>query len=251
MVAKSLIPAVGYVRMSSSQQDASPGQQRKEITKLAEKTGYRLIRWYEDPGISGDDTRKRKHFLRMLRDIQEKGDFAAILCWDQDRFGRFDTIEAGSIIFPLRQAGIWLQTVTQGRIDWNTFQGRLIYTVQQEGKHQYLIDLSRNVLRGKVASTETVGVRVIRLAVMTASFAMNTASPRAGSSTPRSFAGRRAGPSALYSPRIRTDGRGTLDLADVRRHGLGRHDDSQRLEPTRNLDAQRQEMEYRDESKES
>ena len=152
MVAKTPIPAVGYVRMSSSQQDASPGQQRAEITKLAEKTGHRLIRWYEDPGISGDDTRKRKQFLRMLRDVQDKGDFAAILCWDQDRFGRFDTIEAGSIIFPLRQAGIWLQTVTQGRIDWNTFQGRLIYTVQQEGKHQYLIDLSRNVLRGKVAS---------------------------------------------------------------------------------------------------
>ena len=152
MVAKTPIPAVGYVRMSSNQQDASPGQQRKEITKLAEKTGYRLIRWYEDPGISGDNTRKRKQFLRMLRDAQEKGDFAAIISWDQDRFGRFDTIEAGSIIFPLRQAGIWLHTVTQGRIDWNTFQGRLIYTVQQEGKHQYLIDLSRNVLRGKVAS---------------------------------------------------------------------------------------------------
>ena len=152
MVTKTLTPAVGYIRMSSNQQDASPAQQRAEITKLAEQTAYRIIRWYEDPGISGDDTRKRKQFLCMLRDAQEKGDFATILCWDQDRFGRFDTIEAGSIIFPLRQAGIWLQTVTQGRIDWNTFQGRLIYTVQQEGKHQYLIDLSRNVLRGKVAS---------------------------------------------------------------------------------------------------
>jgi DNA invertase Pin-like site-specific DNA recombinase len=152
--AGTLIPAVGYIRMSSPDQDASPAQQRDEIIKLAGKGGYRIIRWYEDPGISGDNTRKRKEFLRMIRDAAEKADFAAILCWDQDRFGRFDTIEAGAIIFPLRQGGIWLQTVTQGRIDWNTFQGRLIYSVTQEGKHAYLIDLSRNTLRGKIASAK-------------------------------------------------------------------------------------------------
>ncbi len=150
-----LTPAVAYIRMSSNQQDASPKQQRTEITKLADREGYSIIRWYEDPGISGDDTRKRKQFLRMLKDADDKADFAAMLAWDQDRFGRFDSLEAGRYIFPLREAGIWLHTVTQGRIDWNTFQGRLLYTVQQEGKHQYLIDLSRNVLRGKVASAKT------------------------------------------------------------------------------------------------
>ena len=171
-----LTPAVGYIRMSSNQQDASPPSNGQRSPSWPNKTGYRIIRWYEDPGISGDDTRKRKQFLRMIRDAEEKGDFAAILCWDQDRFGRFDTIEAGSIIFPLRQAGIWLQTVTQGRIDWNTFQGRLIYTVQQEGKHQYLIDLSRNVLRGKVASAQMAEVPAIRLAVTTANSMTNTAS---------------------------------------------------------------------------
>jgi site-specific DNA recombinase len=152
--AKGTIPAVGYVRMSSKQQDASPEQQRAEITKLAERLGYNLIRWYFDPGITGDDTRKRKQFLRMMHDAENKRDFAVIVCWDQDRFGRFDSVEAGRWIFPLREAGIWLATVAQGVVDWNTFQGRLIYSVQQEGKHQYLIDLSRNVLRGKVASAQ-------------------------------------------------------------------------------------------------
>ena len=150
--ADTLIPAVGYVRMSSNQQDASPEQQRQEIEKVAARDGYRLIRWYEDPGISGDDTRKRKQFLRMIRDAEEKRDFAAIMVWDQDRLGRFDSIEAGRWIFPLREAGIWLVTVTKGRVDWNTFQGRMMFSIIQEGKHQYLIDLSKNVLRGKVAS---------------------------------------------------------------------------------------------------
>jgi len=150
MVAKTPIPAVGYIRMSDKKQDASPEQQRKEITKLAAREGCNIIRWYDkDLGISGDATEKRLDFQRMIRDAEEKGDFAAIVCWDQDRFGRFDSIEAGRWIYPLRQAGVWLLTVGQGRIDWNTFQGRMIYGIQQEGKNQYLIDLSRNVCRGR------------------------------------------------------------------------------------------------------
>lgn len=86
----------------------------------------------------------------MIRDAEECGDFKAILCWDQDRFGRFDSIEAGEWISPLRRAGVELVTVCQGRIDWDDFAGRLIYQITQEGKHRYLVDLSRNALRGMI-----------------------------------------------------------------------------------------------------
>ena len=82
-----------------------------------------------------DATEKRVAFQQMIRDAEEKGDFAVILCWDQDRFGRFDSIEAGRWIYPLRQAGVWLITVAQGRIDWNDFTGRVMYGIIQEGKH--------------------------------------------------------------------------------------------------------------------
>lgn len=140
--------------MSSGHQEKSPAQQRAEIKKLAAKHGYRIVRWYIDEAISGDDTHKRVGFQKMIRDAEEKGDFCAILCWDQDRFGRFDSIEAGKWIYPLRQAGVWLVTVCQGVIDWNDFAGRMIYSIQQEGKHQFLIDLSKNVLRGRIASAK-------------------------------------------------------------------------------------------------
>ncbi len=116
-----LTPAVAYVRMSSDRQEASPDQQREGVANLAKREDCRIIREYFDEGISGDATEKRKDFQRMIRDAEEKGDFAAILCWDQDRFGRFDSIEAGRWIHPLRQAGVWLVTVAQGRIDWNDF----------------------------------------------------------------------------------------------------------------------------------
>ena len=146
----SRIPAVGYIRMSTDKQEDSPEQQRAEILKLASRHGYRIVRWYEDHAISGAKTLKRKQFRQMIRDAEELGDFKAILCWDQDRFGRFDSIEAGEWISPLRRVGVELVTVTQGRINWEDFAGRMIYQITQEGKHHYLVDLSRNALRGMI-----------------------------------------------------------------------------------------------------
>jgi DNA invertase Pin-like site-specific DNA recombinase len=88
----------------------------------------------------------------MIADA-ERGEFRAILAWDQDRFGRFDSIEAGHWIHPLRQAGVCLVT-PQGVIDWSDFAGRLVYGVTQEAKHQYLRDLSRNMLRSRITSAK-------------------------------------------------------------------------------------------------
>ena len=144
------IPAVSYIRNSSSAQEASPDQQRTEVDKLARRLGYWIIREYFDPGITGDEVRKRKQFQKMLHDAQELGDFEAILCWDQSRFGRMDSVDAGEVVAPLRRAGVTLVTVAEGAINWNDFAGRMIYSIQQEGKHAFLLDLSRNVLRGKI-----------------------------------------------------------------------------------------------------
>ena len=88
------VPAVAYIRMSSDKQEASPEQQREELKKLAKRDGYRILRWYFDDGISGDATEKRYDFQRMIADAEMKGDFKAILCWDQDRFGRFSPPDA-------------------------------------------------------------------------------------------------------------------------------------------------------------
>jgi DNA invertase Pin-like site-specific DNA recombinase len=143
-----LIPAVAYYRMSDAKQDKSIAQQRVEMHTLAARCGYRIIREYQDEGISGDAPEDRPGFQRLLKDAREKRDFKAILCWDQDRFLRTDSIDTGYWIKPLRDRGIWLHTEAQGKIDWRDFAGRVVYSVQQESKHAYLVDLSRNVLRG-------------------------------------------------------------------------------------------------------
>ena len=102
MVIMRLIPAVVYYRMSTDKQDASITQQRIAVEKYAKEHGYRIVREYIDEGISGDATEKRFEFQRMIRDASG-GTFQAIIVWDQDRFGRFDSIEAGHWIHPLRQ----------------------------------------------------------------------------------------------------------------------------------------------------
>jgi hypothetical protein len=46
------------------------------------------------------------------------------------------------------KAGVRLVTVTEGPINWDDFSGRMVYAMKQEGKHQFLVDLSRNTARG-------------------------------------------------------------------------------------------------------
>ena len=54
--------------MSSDKQDASPQQQRDELTKLAARDGFHVVGEYFDDGISGDATSKRHAFQRMIAD---------------------------------------------------------------------------------------------------------------------------------------------------------------------------------------
>ena len=136
-----------YLRMSKDSQEDSIPSQRKALTKLAEDCGYKIVREYVDSGISGDATEKRLGFQEMMADCS-KGRFSVILCWDQDRFGRFDPLEAGYWVKPMRDAGVVLHTVAQGIVNWEDFAGRIAWTVTQEGKHAYLRDMSRNILRG-------------------------------------------------------------------------------------------------------
>ena len=146
-----LIRVVLYLRMSSSTQEQSIPAQRAELQAYAKKHGFEIVAEYVDEAISGDATEKRAGFLQM-RDDSQRGEFEVVLCWDQDRFGRFDQLDAGYWIYPFRQAGVRLETIAQGAIDWEDLTGQLVYSVNQMGKAQFLRDLSRNTTRGLLNS---------------------------------------------------------------------------------------------------
>jgi DNA invertase Pin-like site-specific DNA recombinase len=155
------IPAAAYYRFSDDRQENSIARQRSQVEPYAAKHGYQIVREYTDEGISGDVITKRREFQRMLRDAQA-GQFKAILCDDKDRFGRFDAIDLGEVVAPLRRKGVWVETVAQGRIDWNTFAGRITDAILQEAKNMEQEAISRRVLSSQLLKAqrgETTGGR--------------------------------------------------------------------------------------------
>ena len=120
------------------------------MEKFAGDNGYKIVAEYVDEGISGWKSETRKAFTKLIADA-ERGDFKAVLCWDQDRFSRFDPLEANHYWYLLDRAGVHLATVAQGRLDWHDLGGWLSASVAQHGKAQYVRDLARNVSRGMYA----------------------------------------------------------------------------------------------------
>lgn len=66
-----LKPAVAYIRMSSDQQEDSPGRQRGEIEMIAAKGGCEILRWYEDHGLTGTTSKNRPQFQQLLKDPKQ------------------------------------------------------------------------------------------------------------------------------------------------------------------------------------
>ena len=142
------IAAVAYYRMSSDKQETSIRDQKSAVEEYANQNGYKIIREYADEGVSGWKAEQRQAFQELIYDAQKRGDFKAVLCWDQDRFSRFDPMEANHYWYLLDRAGVHLATVTQGKLDWHDLGGWLTASVQQHGKAQYVKDLARNTTRG-------------------------------------------------------------------------------------------------------
>lgn len=147
------VRAVAYYRMSTLKQEDSIDRQKSQVLPYAQKHGYPIVREYIDEGIGGDEIAKRKDFQRLLRDAQA-GHFDVILCDDKDRFGRFDSIDSGEVVAPLRRKGVWLETVAQGRVDWESFAGRITDAVLQEAKNLELDAISRRVLSNQLLKAQ-------------------------------------------------------------------------------------------------
>jgi DNA invertase Pin-like site-specific DNA recombinase len=140
-----LIDAAAYYRMSDEKQENSIERQKSRVEPFAPANGYRIVAVYTDRAVAGDEVAKRKDFQRMLRDAQA-GKFRAILCDDKDRFSRLDLIDEAEVVAPLRRRGVWLHTVIQGRIDWETFAGRITAAMLAEAKNIEKRAISSRVL---------------------------------------------------------------------------------------------------------
>src|SRR5262249_38388683 len=111
---------------------------------------YHILREYVDSGKSGSkDQEKRVAFRRMVLD-SGKGEFQAVLAWKTNRFGRLDTIDGAEDKKTLRRNGVYLDTVKDGKIDWDTMEGRIVDAVRSEMDHAYSRSLASDSIRGRL-----------------------------------------------------------------------------------------------------
>jgi DNA invertase Pin-like site-specific DNA recombinase len=92
-----------YLRVSTAKQDTD--NQRRELEAVAERSGWEIVRIYEDAGISGAKGREQRPGLdTMMRAVNAKR-FDMVMAWSVDRLGRSLTDLLG-ILQALQDKGI-------------------------------------------------------------------------------------------------------------------------------------------------
>lgn len=148
MIKKQTKPAVGYVRMSTDQQQDSPARQRKDIESLADRLGYCIVRWYQDHGLTGAESSKRKDFQKLMSDAKS-GTFEAVLLSEQSRMSREDVFDAMVHWKQLRDSGVRIITCQRGELDFSNLGGVITAIVDQYGAREESMRLADRVISGK------------------------------------------------------------------------------------------------------
>src|SRR6266581_6729581 len=74
---------VGYVRYSSELQDPTTiATQKRRILEFAEKKGWKIVRWYEEPEQSAkcEEIEDRPVFAQLLEEVRKQR-FQVVLCY--------------------------------------------------------------------------------------------------------------------------------------------------------------------------
>ncbi|MFM0126724.1 recombinase family protein [Paraburkholderia sediminicola] len=100
--------AAQYIRMSTDHQEYSPVFQKQAIADYAAAHHIRIVRLYEDAGISGLTLRERPALVQLLLDVGSPSrKFTSVLVYDVSRWGRFqDVDEAAFYEYTCRLAGV-------------------------------------------------------------------------------------------------------------------------------------------------
>jgi DNA invertase Pin-like site-specific DNA recombinase len=75
-----------YLRVSTSKQETS--NQRRELEALAARSGWQIVKVYEDAGISGAKGRDQRPGLDAMMKAVNAREFDLVAAWSVDRLGR-------------------------------------------------------------------------------------------------------------------------------------------------------------------
>jgi DNA invertase Pin-like site-specific DNA recombinase len=112
-----------YIRVSTSKQDTD--NQRRELEAVAKRSGWEIVRVYEDAGISGAKGRDQRPGLdAMMKGVNSK-EFDLVASWSVDRLGRSLT-DLLNILQALHEKGVGLFLHQQG-LDTSTTAGKAMF----------------------------------------------------------------------------------------------------------------------------
>jgi DNA invertase Pin-like site-specific DNA recombinase len=112
-----------YLRVSTSKQETS--YQRRELEAVAKRSGWQVVKVYEDAGISGAKGRDQRPGLDALLKAVNAKEFDMVATWSVDRLGRSLT-DLLSILQSLRDKDVDLFLHQQG-LDTSTTAGRAMF----------------------------------------------------------------------------------------------------------------------------
>ena len=138
-----------YLRKSSDAQEASIERQRESLQRYAKRHDLMIVETYTDAGISGVDSTDHRPGFQSLVEGAELGKFDAVLVWDFSRLSRSDPMETAAELRPLRRAGIRLFTADKNEIDWDSFSGQLVMSIESNAGNEYVRKMARNTADGQ------------------------------------------------------------------------------------------------------
>src|ERR1700737_1380586 len=112
-----------YLRVSTSKQDTE--NQLRELSAVADRSGWDIWKVYEDAGISGAKGRDKRPGLDAMMKAVNAKQFDLVATWSVDRFGRSLTDLLG-ILHELRDKGVHLFLHQQG-FDTSTTAGKAMF----------------------------------------------------------------------------------------------------------------------------
>lgn len=142
---------VGYVRYSMELQDAtSIVTQKRRIQEYADRKGWTIIRWYEEPEQSAkyEDIEKRPVFAQLLAEAGQV--FQVVLCYMNNRWSR-NVAVAYTSLSQLRRKQVWWATA-DGLWDIDKVQQDgfdVAFAVDTQMNAAYVRQLSKRTIDGK------------------------------------------------------------------------------------------------------
>lgn len=112
-----------YLRVSTDRQTSD--NQRRELEAVAARSGWQIVKVFEDAGISGAKGRDKRPGLDAMLKAVNAREFDMVAAWSVDRLGRSLT-DLLSILQGLHEKGVDLFLHQQG-LDTSTTAGKAMF----------------------------------------------------------------------------------------------------------------------------